>query len=95
MICPNCGKNDMQYIISTRRRSSDYILRRRECECGYRFNTVEIMELNETTLRVLEREMAKNCKQPRAFERIIDATWRKIFDRYNYLKEKRMERDAV
>ena len=93
MICPKCGKNDMQYIIDTRRRSTDYILRRRECECGYRFNTVEIMELNEKNLKVIEREMIKNCK-PRAYAKIIDLAYRMIFDRTNYLKEKKQERDA-
>ncbi len=92
MVCPKCGVNDQQKIISTRRRVQDYILRRRECVCGYRFNTVEIMELNETTMRVLEREMIKNSK-PRAFSQIIHLTYRKIFDRYRYLEDKRLEKE--
>ena len=93
MICPNCGTDNMQSVISTRRRSPEYILRRRECECGFRFNTVEIAELNEDTLRVIEREMRHNSKV-RAFEKIINLAYRKIFDRTNYLKEKKLERDA-
>ena len=87
MICPNCGVNDQQKIIETRRNIQDYIRRRRECVCGYRFTTIEINELNKTTLKVLEREMSKHCK-PRSFEKIIYDTYRKIFDRCAYLKEK-------
>ena len=87
MVCPKCGINDQQKIINTRRRVEDYIWRRRECVCGYRFTTIEIMELNEKTMKVLEREMIKNCK-PRAFEKIIHTMYKKIFERTEYLKEK-------
>ena len=87
MICPVCGVNDQQKIVSTRRRSSDYILRRRECVCGYRFNTVEIMELNERNIRKIEKEMIVNSEQ-NAFANIIRDTYRSIFDRYRWLKEK-------
>ena len=93
MKCPFCGIDDQQKIISTRHRSSEYILRRRECSCGHRFNSVEIIELNEKNIRVIEREMIRNCK-PRAFEKIIHDTYKYIFDHYRWLQDKRQERDA-
>lgn len=79
MICPACGVNDQQKIIDTRRRSTEYILRRRECcFCGNKFNTVEVMELNEKTMSVLRREMKHNCPS-RAFEKIIYSVYHKLF----------------
>ena len=93
MICPKCGLNDQQKVISTRRRSDEYILRRRECVCGHKFNSVEITELTEKNIKVIEREMIKNS-QPRAFQKIIHETYRMIFDRYRWLQDKRQERDA-
>lgn len=89
MICPNCGVNDQHRTISTRRRSDEYILRRHECcVCGHKFNSVEITELTEKNLKVIEREMIKNC-EPRQFEKMIHSIYRQIFDRYNWLKEKK------
>ena len=78
MICPKCGLDDQQRTISTRRRSTEYILRRKECVCGHRFNTVEIMELNEKTMSVIHREMKHNCAS-RAFEKIIYSVYHKLF----------------
>lgn len=88
MICPKCGLNDKSKVIDTRRRNDQYILRRRECVCGYRFGSVEITELNEQTMKAMARVMNKQCKQ-REFSRIINDTYRSIFDRYRWLKEKR------
>ena len=90
MQCPKCLVDDQQKIISTRRRNKDYILRRRECVCGHRFNSVEITELTEKNLKVIEREMIKNCK-PRAFEKIIHDIYLNVFDHYRYLQNKRKE----
>ena len=86
MICPKCGMNDQQKIISTRRRSSDYILRRRECICGHRFNSVEITELNEKNMKAIQREMNHNCKK-RAFEKIIYDKYLYLFDRNRYMQQ--------
>jgi transcriptional regulator NrdR family protein len=88
MICPNCGVDDQQKIISTRHRSPEYILRRRECVCGHRFNSVEIIALTEKNLGVIEREMNRNTNGARSFAESINLAYRKIFDRYQYLKEK-------
>lgn len=88
MICPKCGADDMQKVLSTRKPKSDFVLRRRECSCGYRFSSVEIAELNETTMKAIERVMGKNSK-PRSFEKIIHETYRSIFDRYQWMKERR------
>lgn len=94
MICPACGINDQHRTIDTRRRSPEYILRRHECVCGHKFNSVEITELTEKNLKVIEREMIHNC-QYRQFEKIIHSVYRQIFDRYNWLKEKKHGSDAV
>lgn len=93
MKCPKCGVNDQQRIISTRRRSSDYILRRRECVCGHRFNSVEIIELNEKNVKVIEREMIHNCS-PRAFEKIVRDIYLYVYDHYKWLQKKRAGGDA-
>lgn len=89
MICPACGVDDQQKIISTRRRNSEYILRRRECVCGHRFNSVEIIGLTEKNLKVIEREMNRNCSSPRAFQKIIYSTFQYLFDHYRWLQKKR------
>jgi len=94
MKCPKCGVDDQQKILSTRRRSSDYILRRRECVCGHRFNSVEIIELNEKNLKVIEREMIRNCK-PRAFEKIVHDMYMNVFDHYRYLQQRKNGSGAV
>ena len=88
MICPKCGKDDQQKVLDTRKRNCDYILRRRECVCGYRFSTVEIAELNERSIKSVERIMRKSFNK-RAFAKIIDETYRRIFDKYQWSKEKR------
>lgn len=90
MICPKCGLNDKSKVIDTRRRNDQYILRRRECVCGHRFGSVEVIELNDKTMKAMERVMKKNSSA-RAFEKIINNTYRSIFDRYQWLKEKRSD----
>lgn len=90
MKCPKCGKEDSQQVINSRHNNSGYIIRRRECECGNRFSTIEAYELNEKTMMAFEREMRRNCS-PRAFEKITYSTYQKKFNRSQYLKE----RDAV
>lgn len=94
MICPVCGTNDQHRTISTRRRSPEYILRRHLCACGHKFNSVEITELTEKNMKIIEREMIKNC-QPRQFAKMIHSMYRQIFDRYNWLKEKKGESDVA
>ena len=93
MICPACGVNDQSRVISTRHRSQDYILRRHECVCGHKFDSVEITELTEKNMKIIEREMIKNC-QPRQFEKMIHSMYRQIFDRYNWLREKKQRGGA-
>lgn len=87
MICPACGRNDQHRTIDTRRRNPEYILRRHLCVCGHKFNSVEITELTEKNMKAIEREMINNCR-PRQFEKMINLIYRKIFDGYNWLKEK-------
>lgn len=94
MICPACGRNDQHRTIDTRRRSQEYILRRHLCVCGHKFNSVEITELTEANAKIIEREMIKNCK-PRQFEKTIHSIYRQIFDRYNWLKEKKQGSGAA
>lgn len=88
MICPKCGLNDQQKVLSTRRNHNQYVLRRRECVCGHRFSSVEIIELNETTMRKLEQIMAKNST-PRAFQKIVHDMYRYVFDHHRWLEEKK------
>ena len=87
MKCPKCGVNDQQFVISTRRRSTDYISRRREClSCGHRFTSIEVVELTDDAIRAIRTTMKKNCA-PRTFERILDHTWRKVFETKGHMND--------
>ena len=87
MKCPKCGKHDMSKVIDSRRRNGGYVIRRHECMCGHRFNTIEIVELNDKTLTAIGTIMRDNC-EPRAFERAISAMYDKIFNFAKYIKDK-------
>lgn len=78
MICPKCGKDDQHNVLETRKPCGDYILRRRECTCGHRFSSIEIVGLNENSMKAIRRKMKKNCR-PREYERMIDLAYRELF----------------
>lgn len=40
MICPKCGKEKQSKVLETRERK-DFVYRRRECTCGFRYMTAE------------------------------------------------------
>lgn len=94
MICPACGLDEQHHVLSSRRNNPEYILRRHECICGHKFNSVEITGLTEKNMKIIEREMNKNC-QPRQFQKMIHSMYRQIFDRYNWIQEKKQGSGAA
>jgi len=94
MICPSCGRDEQHHVLSSRRGNPEYILRRHECVCGHKFDSVEVTELTDKNLRVIERVMIQNCP-PRQFEKMIHSMYRQIFDRHNWLQEKKQRSGAA
>ena len=87
MKCPGCGKSDQSNVIDTRRNSDWYTIRRHQCVCGHRFNTIEVVELNDKSLTAIGTIM-RNNSAPRAFEKAISAMYDKIFHFSKYKKDK-------
>lgn len=83
MDCPKCGKADLSYVKDSRRRnSSGYVLRKRVCMCGHKFNTVEVSELNAQSLEAIRR--ASFCNGGRKeFEQAIMECYEKLFGQEN------------
>ena len=88
MKCPNCGQHDMAYVVDSRRKDGGYIIRRHKCECGHKFNTIEVMELNEKTLSAIHTAM-RNNSGPRAYEKAISNEYDKLFHFRKYKTDKR------
>lgn len=79
MNCPKCGRADLSYVKDSRRRNtSGYILRKRECMCGCKFNTVEVSELTTQSLEAIRREAYRNGSR-QDFENAIRACYDKLF----------------
>ena len=56
--CPECGSTDHQ--VKDTRPMSGYIRRRRKCECGHRFTTLEKLH-NSPGLATIEKDLVSEA----------------------------------
>ena len=91
MNCPKCG---CPYtLVMDSRQQKTYNNRRRKCiDCGCRFGTVEVAELDEVNMTRIKTLMEDQSK-PRQYEKIINLMYVKVFMYPEYKKMKGMKKN--
>ena len=84
MFCPECGAEGKAFVIDSRP-TLDGIRRKRKCECGARFHTIEILDPDETKKRlecvrchkvsVVPIRRKKYCDECQ--KEVVEETWRR------------------
>ena len=90
MICPKCGSPNT-LVMDSRQQKTYNNRRRRKCvDCGCRFGTVEVAELDEVNMTRIRTLMVEQSK-PRQYEKIINLMYVKSFMYSEYKKMKGMK----
>lgn len=85
MICPKCG---IEANVIDSRQYPIYRRRRYKCNCGNRFSSVEITEINSEIFTVIHRIMTMNGANRYQFKKAIHQEYIKRFERGKYYNDR-------